>query len=150
MAQAKTMKFGAAMIMLGDGASSETFAAPCGFTELTMTVNIESNTTNIPDCADPDFPAWLISDVVSKQMTLQGSGVLDTDAMQTWQDWWFGNESEINVRWFRDLSSAEGGGYFEAPAILTSYEETGSRGQRWQVSVAIAMNGKPTFTPGNS
>ena len=146
MAQAKTITFGKTAIMLGDGASSETFAAPCGFTELTMTVNVETNNTNIPDCSDPDLPSWLVSDIVSKQMTLQGSGVLDTDAMQTWQSWWFGDSAETNVRWFRDLTSAQGGGYFEAPAILTAYEETGSRGQRWNASVSIALNGKPTFT----
>ena len=151
MAQAQTLTFGKCMIMLGDGATSETFAAPCGFSELTMTINIESNTVNIPDCSDPDLAAWLATDIVSQQMTLQGSGVLDKTAMQTWQDWWFTNgAAEKNVRWFRDLSSGDGGGYFEAPAVLTAYEESGQRGQRWQNSVTIALNGKPTFTAGNS
>ena len=151
MAQALTMSFGKCMIMLGDGASSEVFTAPCGFSELTMTINIESNTVNIPDCDDPDLAAWLATDIVSQQMTLQGSGVLDKNAMQTWQAWWFdAGAAEKNVRWFRDLSSGEGGGYFQAPAVLTAYEETGSRGQRWQNSVGIALNCKPSFTPGNS
>ncbi|WP_300396431.1 phage tail tube protein [Henriciella sp.] len=149
MALAQTIKFGSAMIMLGDGASSETFEAPCGFTELTMTVNIESNTTNIPDCEDPDLPSWLISDEVSKQMTLSGSGVLDKDAKQIWDDWVMAG-GEKNVRWFIDLPSGEGGGYYEAPAILTQYEQTFSRGQRANVSIGIAMNGKPSFTAGNS
>ena len=146
MAQAKTMKFGSAMILLGDGASSETFAAPCGFTEITMTVNIESNSTNIPDCSDPDLPSWLVSDTVSKQIALSGNGVVDTDAMQTWRDWWLGDTDEKNVRFMIDLLAANGGGYLEAPGILTSYEMTGSRGQRWTNSVGISLNGKPTFT----
>lgn len=147
MAQAKTIRFGNCMILLGDGAEPEVFTAPCGFSELTMTVNIETNTVNIPDCDDPDLPAWIATDVVSHQMTVQGSGVIDTDAMQMWQDWWFGSEAgaEKNVRWFRDLTGANGGGYFQGPATLTAYEETGSRGQRWQMSAAIAFNGKPTF-----
>lgn len=147
MAQAKTIKFGKCMIMLGDGGSSEAFTAPCGFSELTMTVNIESNTVNIPDCDDPDLAAWLATDIVSQQMTLQGSGVLDSDAMQTWQGWWLTDgAAEKNVRWFRDLTAGEGGGYFEAPGVLTSYEESGSRGSRWQNSVGLALNGKPVFT----
>lgn len=151
MAQAQTITFGKAMIMLGDGASSEAFAAPCGFSDLTMTINFETNTVNVPDCSDPDLAAWLTTDVASQQMTLQGSGVLDKAAMQTWQAWWYtAGAVEKNVRWFRDLSSADGGGYFQAPAVLTAYEETGSRGQRWQNSVSIALNGKPSFVAGNS
>lgn len=146
MAQAKSIRFGKQMILLGDGASSEVFTAPCGFSEITMTVNIESNTVNIPDCDDPDLAAWLATDIVSQQMTLQGSGLLEQDAMQVWHSWWFTNAGEErNVRYFRDLSAASGGGYFQGPATLTAYEETGSRGQRWQSSVGIAFNGKPTF-----
>lgn len=146
MAQAKAFKFGKSMILLGDGADPEIFSAPCGFDNLTMSVQIASNDVAIPDCDDPDFPAWLVTDIVSKQMRLTGSGLLDTDAMQRWQEWWFGDVTEKNVRWFRDLTSGQGGGYFQAPAVLTTYEETAQRGQRWQVNIAINLNGKPTFT----
>lgn len=145
MAQAKTLKFADQLLRLGDGASAETFAAPCGFTSLNLTVNIETNTTNIPDCDDPDLPAWLISDEVSKQMVLGGSGVLDTDAMQTWRDWLLAG-GEKNIQWFTAGTAAEGGGTYDAPGILTTYEETGERGARWQVNVEIALNGKPTWT----
>jgi hypothetical protein len=146
MAQAKTIKFGKTAILLGDDESDEEFAAPCGLTSLTMTVNVETNTTNVPDCDDPDLPAWLETDIVSQQMVLAGSGVLDKDAMQSWQDW-FMEGNERNVRWFRNLTAGEGGGYFQAPAILTQYEESGERGGRWNVSIGIALNGKPTFVP---
>lgn len=148
MAQAQTYRFGKALLMLGDGGGPETFAAPCGFESLTMTVNIESNTVNIPDCADPDLAAWLATDIVSQQMTIQGSGVIDTDALATWQTWWLvdGNV-EKNVRWFRDIGVvANAGGYFEAPAVITNFAENGNRGNRWLFDVSIAMNGKPTFT----
>ena len=148
MAQAQTFKFGKAVILLSDMGGTPAFTAPCGFEELTMTINIETNNVNIPDCDDPDLAAWLATDIVSKQMTLSGAGVLDKAAMQVWQDWWLNDQpaDEVNVRWFRDLSGADGGGYFMAPAILTAYEETGSRGQRWRNSVTLALNGKPTFT----
>lgn len=145
MAQANTIKFGSTSILLGDGASPEVFAAPCGFTSLTMTVNIETNSVNVPDCTDPDLPAWLVSDEVSKQMVLSGQGVLDTDAMQTWDAWLLAG-GEKNVRWFRDLTGANGGGYFEAPALLTTYEESGERGQRYSVSIGLTLNGQPSFT----
>lgn len=146
MALAKTLKFAQQMLLLGDGTTpTELFEAPCGFEQLNMTVNIETNTTNVPDCTDPDLPSWLSSDEVSKQMVVGGSGVLDTDAMQVWRDWLM-DGGEKNVRWFTDGSAANGGGYWQAPAILTTYEESGQRGQRWQINVGLTLNGKPTFT----
>lgn len=147
MAQAKTLKFSQQLMMIGDGATpTENFEAPCGFTTLNLTVNIETNTTNVPDCDDPDLPSWLISDEVSKQMVLGGNGVLDTDAMQMWRDWLLAG-GEKNVRWFTAGTAVNGGGYFQAPGIMTTYEETGERGQRWNINAAVTLNGKPEWTP---
>lgn len=147
MAQAKTLRFAQQLLMIGDGATpTEAFEAPCGLTSLNMTINIETNTVNVPDCDDPDLPAWLVSDEVSKQMVVGGQGVLDTDAMQIYRDWWISG-GEKNIRWFTDGLAADGGGYWQAPALMTTYEETGERGQRWSVNVAFTMNGAPTFTP---
>jgi hypothetical protein len=151
MANANAIKFGKVLLLLGDGATSEVFEAPCAIENLSMNININSNTVSIPDCSDVDLAAWLATDIVSKQMTLQGSGTLDTGAMQTWKNWWFDGgptgEDERNVRWYRDLTSGNGGGYFQAPAVMTAYAETGQRGQRWQNSFTIALNGKPTWSP---
>lgn len=146
MALAKTLKFGQQLMLLGNGATpTEAFAAPCGFEQLGMTVNIETSTTNVPDCASPDLPSWLQSDEVSKQMVLSGSGVLDTDALQTWRGW-VSAGGQRNVRWFTEGTGVNGGGYYQAPGILTTYEESGQRGQRWQLSIGVTLNGKPTFT----
>lgn len=145
MALAKTLTFGKQLLLLGDGESSETFAAPCGFEQLSLTVNIATNETNVPDCADPDLPAWLVSSEVSKQMVLSGSGVLDTDAMQEWRDWLTAG-GEKNVRWKTEGLKANGGGHYQAPGILAAYAENGQRGGLWQVSVTINLNGKPVWT----
>ena len=146
MALAKTLRFAQQVLLLGDGATpTESFAAPCGLTSLNLTVNIETNTVNVPDCTDPDLPAWLVSDEVSKQMVVGGNGVLDTDAMQVYRDWLMAG-GERNIRWLTDGTGANGGGYWQAPALMTTYEETGERGQRWSVNVGFTMNGAPTFT----
>ena len=147
MAQAKTLRFAQQLLMIGDGATpTEAFEAPCGLTTLNLTVNIETNTVNVPDCDDPDLPAWLVSDEVSKQMVVGGQGVLDTDSMQIYRDWLMAG-GEKNIRWFTDGLAADGGGYWQAPALMTTYEETGERGQRWNVNVGFTMNGAPIFTP---
>lgn len=147
MAQAKTLKFNEQLLMLGDGETpTEGFAAPCGFESLNMTVNIETSTTNIPDCDDPDLPAWLASDEVSKQMVLSGEGVLDRDANILWRGWLL-EGGERTIRWVTKGTSAQGGGYYEAPAILSTYEEVGQRGNRWRQNIGLTVNGKPTWTP---
>lgn len=149
MAQAQTIKFGQMFMLMRDpDDSGGAFIAPCGFETLNMTINIESSTTNAPDCSDPDLAAWLQTDIVSQQMVLEGEGVLAHDAMQRWQDWWYNNGSqEREIRFFRDLDALEGGGYFQGFAVITAYAEQGQRGQRWRQSLTVTMNGKPTWTP---
>ena len=147
MAQAKTLKFNDQLMLIGNGATpTEVFTAPCGFESLNMTVNIEVNTTNVPDCDDPDLPAWLQSDEVSKQMVLSGEGVLDTTANKMWRDWLL-EGGERNVRWLTKGTAANGGGHFQGPGILTTYEEVGQRGNRWNQNIAVTLNGKPFWTP---
>lgn len=146
MALAKTLRFSQQTLLLGGSAAIGTYTAPCGFTELGLTVNIETNSTNVPDCDDPELPAWLVSDEVSKQMVLNGNGVLDTDALQVWRDWLL-EGGERYVRWMTDGVAADGGGYFQAPSVLSTYQEGGQRGSRWTQTIGLTLNGKPTFVP---
>lgn len=145
MAQAKTFKFSDVMILLGDGATpTEAFAAPCGLTEMGMTIASDTNETVVPDCDNPDDPAWKETDITALQMTLSGQGVLDRAARKTWEEWAFSGLQK-NVRWVYDVGSADFGGYYQAPAILTNYQVTAQRGQRATVQLAITLNGKPTW-----
>lgn len=147
MAQAKTFKFSDVAIIVGDGADpTEIFTAPCGLTQMGMTIASDSNQTIIPDCDNPDDPAWAITDITSLQMTLSGQGVLDQAARVIWEAWAFSG-AEKNVRWMYDVTLAEHGGYYEAPAVLTNYQVGAQRGQRATVQVSINLNGKPVFTP---
>lgn len=143
MALAKTIKFGEQMLLWGDGASPETFTPLCGFTSLELTVNIETNSTNVPDCDDPDLPAWLKSSEVSKQMQLGGSGVIDANALDAFNDWIL-QGGEKNFRWLTNsVASPEANGYWAAPGILSAYGQTGERGQEWNQSTTILLNGQP-------
>lgn len=140
---AKTIKFGEQMLLWGDGGSPETFTPLCGFTSLELTVNIETNSTNVPDCDDPDLPAWLVSSEVSKQMQLGGSGVIDADVLDEFNDWIL-TGGEKNFRWLTNSAkSPSANGYWEAPGILSAYSQTGERGQEWNQSTTILLNGQP-------
>jgi hypothetical protein len=149
MAQARTIRFGEGAILLGDGAGPEVFSAICGFTELTQTMQINTEDTEVPDCDDPDAMTWVETEVRSQQMQLSGQGVLDKAALVKWNLWAAGADAgkAKNVRWLWDLVAADGGGYYQGPGILSSFEVTGQRGQKYNVSVTIAISGKPAFTP---
>ena len=46
------------LLLLGDGASPETFAEPCGLTTKSFDLAASTNTTVLPDCTDPEAAAW--------------------------------------------------------------------------------------------
>ena len=145
MAQATPVNFGDIEVLLGDGADPEVFTAPCGLTSLTETTNVESNTTNIPDCDDPDLASWLAVDEVSRQKVVSGTGVLAQEAFETWRAWDLaGGAKNVRVRY--NIPANAGGGYIQGSAILSTFEKTGERGRKWQISVGVTFDGKPTWT----
>lgn len=146
MALANTVRFGQQQLLIGDGATPEVFAAPCGITSLTKTTNVETNTVNIPDCDDPDLASWLGIDEVSRQIQMSFGGVLDTSALvAVWQDWDMDGGYK-NVRWYRDLTAPNGGGYLQGPALFTAFEEAGEARGRYAISGTIIFDGKPVWT----
>lgn len=86
MAQPVTTKFGKFRVMLGDGGSPQVYAAPCGFTNKSMTITKNLNEVNIPDCDDPDAVAWVGRDAVSLSMEISGEGVMSEESVETWLD----------------------------------------------------------------
>jgi hypothetical protein len=85
MTQATTIKFGKMIVKLGDGASPEVFAAPCGLTTQALNRGKTLNETNVPDCDDPDAPAWVGREVQSLTWGISGSGVLAFESIDEWE-----------------------------------------------------------------
>lgn len=146
MAQPKTKTFGQGVFRVGDGGSVEQFTTVCGFTSLSQTVNVETGTTNVPDCIDPDLPAWPEVDIISNTMLFDMSGVVAASEMDIWRDWIL-NSSAVNVQFFIDGPESEGGGTWEGVGKLTGHSLEGERGQRWQRTEQVTISGKPTWTP---
>ena len=97
MARPTTARFGKFRVMLGDGASPETFAAPCGFTSKSLVLSKNLSEVNIPDCDDPDAPSWVGRDVESLTASISGEGVMAAESAPVWHDAFESTES-INVR----------------------------------------------------
>ncbi len=84
MADPLTAKFGKFRILLGDGASPEVFAAPCGFTSKAITWTKGLTEINLPDCIDPDAPASVGRDVENLSVSVNGEGVLAAESIDEW------------------------------------------------------------------
>jgi hypothetical protein len=72
--------------MLGDGGDPMVYAAPCGMTSRSVTLEKSLNEFQGVDCDDPDAVSWLLRDGVSKSMSVDGEGVLAEESIETWLD----------------------------------------------------------------
>lgn len=97
MAAPTTARFGKFRVMLGDGNSPEIFAAPCGFTSKSLVLSKNLSEVNLPDCDDPDAPAWVGRDVESLTASISGEGVMAVESVPAWHEA-FENTDSVNVR----------------------------------------------------
>lgn len=84
MAQATTIKSGKIRVLLGDDATPTVYAAPCGFTQRSITINKGLEEVNVPDCTDPDKVDWVGRDATSLSMSVSGEGVLAAESVDVW------------------------------------------------------------------
>lgn len=140
MAKPTTYRGTSLLIKLGDGASPEVFSNPCGLTTQAFNRSAETNDTTVPDCADPDAPAWTEREISTMSWEASGSGVLANESVATW-DTWFTSGLAKNVQ--IDVGGS-GGRRYTGSALLTALNVTGERGQKVTVEVTITGNGELT------
>lgn len=143
MAKPTTLPFSKLLILIGNGASPEVFAAPCGLTSKSFDISVSSNGIEVPDCTDEDAPAWTERVVKALSAGVSGSGILATESFETWQDWALGGTNK-NVKIKLDTPSL---GYYEGSFILSKLSIKASLGDKVQVDVSLDSDGEVTFTP---
>ena len=137
MAQATTYPFSKFMVKIGDGAEPEVFTDPCGLTSKGFTRTANLNDTNIPDCDDPDAPAWLGRDVVSYQASIAGSGVVAQESFETWEDWWNAGETRnVRIELGTPVEYA-----WTMPAKLQEFVINAERGNKAEMTVTLVSDG---------
>jgi len=144
MAQPVTYNGSKLYVSLGDGAGTEVFTAPCGLTTRGVTFTKETNDTTVPDCADPDLPAWTQRGVRAFAAEFTGSGVLAAAALPSWRDFYLLTASR-NVRVGINAPAVDEGGYWLGKAHMTNFAVTGELGDKIQVSVTIVNDGAWTW-----
>lgn len=141
MAQPTTRKFGQFKVYLGDGATPELFATPCGFTERALSITSDLTDTTLPDCDDEDAAAWTGRDVRAKSWGVTGAGVMAMEALATWRNFALATTAK-SVRIEFSGTGAQGGGYFEGSAHCASFEVSATLGEKVQISVDLQGDGE--------
>lgn len=144
MAQAITIPYSKFRILLGNAASPEVFAAPCGLNTRALRRSKTTNEIDIPDCDDEDAPAWVGREVRSLDWSVTGEGVLAEQAVEDWEAF-FNSTDSRNVRiemvFPSTVSGSPGTIAKVGRAHLTSFEVTGNRGEKVTVSIELSGDG---------
>lgn len=125
-------------IKVGNAASPEVFAHPCLInTKRGIKFQSSTNKVIIPDCDNPEDPAWseAIKDALSA--TIDGAGVLDNkEATIEFYDAWFRDTESRNVQvWLGTM------GHWSGAFHLTNWEISGDRNDNAQVSLTLESDG---------
>ena len=143
MAQPTVLPGTKLLILVGDGGSPEVFASPCGLTTKGITFSASTNSTLIPDCADPEAPAWEAKDVNALSAQVTGSGVMAVESFDVWNDW-FQKATLANCQIVLDDPML---GQWEGQFVLTSLKYDGVRGQKVTVDVTMDNSGEVLWVP---
>ena len=131
------------LILVGDGSSPEIFAQPCGLTTRGIAFSAQTNSTAIPDCDDPELPAWEAKDVSTISCQVTGNGVMAVESFDTWNDWF----QEAQARNCQITLDNPGLGHWAGSFILTNFRVTGQRGQKVTVDITMDNNGAVPWVP---
>ena len=100
-----------------------------------------TNTTLIPDCDNPEAPAWEATDINALSCTAAGNGVMAVASFGVWNDWFMSAEGK-NMQIKLDHASL---GYYTGSFKLTSFKLSGTRGNKVLVDVSIKNDGAVTW-----
>lgn len=146
MAQPTTYKGTTVALYIEDTANPGSYIKPCGLNNHSVAFSKNQNEVTVPDCDDPDLPAWIERETESLDLSVSGDGILAAEAVDSF---WaaFSDTDSINVRVYIGLPTDTVNGRFWAGKMhLTGFEVTGDRGTKASISVSAVSDGVMTFT----
>jgi hypothetical protein len=146
MAKPTTQRWTKLTIWVGDGGSPEDFNKyVCGLTTKSFTLQGQTSDTVVPDCDDPDQPAWIERVMRSLSSSVAGAGVMAEENRDFFADWMLSGASK-NCRIAVDGTDAI---YFAGAYLLTKFELTGNESDgKINVSLAFDSDGEVTRATG--
>jgi len=138
MAKPTTHTFGEYLLKIESGDSPGVYVAPCGLTSKGFNQSASTSDTNVPDCTNPDAPAYVERAIQSISGEISGSGILAEEAFNTWQQW-FDSGLAKSVQIY-PMGSAKG--YWGGQFRLTGFNTSAALGEKVQVEITIQSDGQ--------
>jgi hypothetical protein len=147
MAPAQSMNGTQLLVQIGDGANPEVFTHDCLInTDRGIQFSSDQNRQVVPDCDNPDTPAWSELTLDGLNAVINGAGILHTASVQKWFEWFESGESK-NVRVRVNVGAPAGGGYWAGKFKLTDFEVTGSRNEKATSANTLGSDGRVVWVP---
>lgn len=126
------------LIMIGNGAIPEVFAHPCLInTKRGVKFTSSANKVIVPDCDNPDDPAFqqVIKDALS--ISVDGSGILDNKqaTIEFYDGWWRSPDPKNVQLWLGTL------GYWAGAFVLTNWDISGDRNENATANLSLESHG---------
>lgn len=129
------------LLLVGDGASPEVFGEPCGLTTKAFNIAASTNTNLIPDCDDPEAPAWESTDINGMSAVVSGNGIMAVEAFKKWNDWMLSSQGK-NMQIKLDHPDL---GHYVGSFKLTQCNFSGTRGNKVLVDISAKADGEVTW-----
>lgn len=146
MAKPNTAKGTKFRILMGNGASPQVFAALCGLTAKSINFQTQTNDFYVPDCTNPDDPAWREITKSGKSATISGQGTLNMDSHEEFFEAWEDPDSR-SYRVELNVGSVNNGGYWAGLFNLTQYNVTGNDGELITAELTLESDGPIVWVP---
>lgn len=146
MAQVETFTGSKILIKIGDGADPEVFAHPC---LINTTRSIQGSATTVdnavPDCADPEAPAWVEREKDTISYTITGEGMMHASDIAVYAAWLKDPLSKNIQAVVADGDDA--GHVFSGAFHLTELQMGGGRKEKATGSITLVSDGVVTDAP---
>ena len=149
MAKPITTKGTKVRLLQGDGAQPEVFTKFCGLTAKSINFQTNTNETFVPDCDNPDDPAWRELAKSGRYVSITGSGLLDQNALESYQAAYDSDEA-ANYRMEIAVPLASKGGHWIGPFMLTNFTITGNDGELTTVEITLESSGTVAWVPASA
>lgn len=137
---------GSSVAIFLEGTPAGTFIRPCGLNNHTVTFTKNMQEVNVPDCDDPELPAWIERGVESLDFSASGEGILAAEALPRWWEVFNSTES-VNARVYVGKQDDFDNGYFwEGKVHVSNFEIGGNRGEKATASISLVSDGEMTLT----
>lgn len=145
MTAAVTQKYEEMILEIEHPASSGTWIPICGMIDVTISRQANIDSAEVPDCDDESLPLSIEKQVRSIEVSASGTGVWAESSQSILKEWFYSSATK-NAR-LRDTAAASGDVEIESgPALLTSLNNSRTKGQKVSAEISIEWDGTPTRT----